>query len=606
MSSSPPLTTAATATAAATATTTADIVSRPTGSNLDIVTKSDGTRQGVCNIISLVPLSYNEGEKGTDMFTAWEWYYPYVITQYLAVKHLNEGNGSIINEITGLNKTCNIKFELEVIDTEYNVEIAGNRVLERLGFSGKNNETCSKLRKREETYKYGACTFLESAVGSAVADATSYLTGAAIPEQSYTEVSGSSIQPSLDDRETNLGFARTIPALTGGAEPLVEFMIQKLNTQYFAVLSIGGRSEHYVNHIQDVVNNMNKNEIQMKSITINESYYENGTAYWDNIPTVVSQLKQLKFNAIYAYLPEMSGGILLTDNLMELAYNQLVFEGIGGETIRPTWIFAGDGTSIHNVYLRTYTPDSTLYKAYRGSGTLFAGNVNGQKNDVFERELLQLRNSPDDIEQLLSIFPTTSAMNDTATSYLLNGKWNTDSFYFDPRLNPFQYEATILSGLAACNAVDNELYLSRDSFYKQILDTEFVGITGNITLDSTTGSRESSSIEYIMLNLPGLNYSNESATEFPFQVNIADTFDNNIWDQADAMFVFNDGTTQPPPEIQPWDLQTSPNLTLGKGVKAVGSILTIIPSFLALACALWTYRNRKNRIVCASVSQTAS
>ena len=114
MSSSPPSTAAA---AATTTTAAADVVSRPTGSNLDIVTKSDGTRQGVCNIISLVPLSHNEGEKGTDMFTAWEWYYPFVVTQYLAVKHLNEGDGSIINEITGLNKTCNIKFELEVIDS---------------------------------------------------------------------------------------------------------------------------------------------------------------------------------------------------------------------------------------------------------------------------------------------------------------------------------------------------------------------------------------------------------------------------------------------------------------------------------------------------------
>merc|ERR1711865_538965 len=78
------------------------------------------------------------------------------------------------------------------------------------------------------------------------------------------------------------------------------------------------------------------------------------------------------------------------------------------------------------------------------------------------------------------------------------------------------------------------------------------------------------------------------------------TFDGESWHQADAMFVFNDGTTQPPPEIQQWDLQTSPYLTLGYGVKVVGSILTIIPVFLALACALWTYRNRENRIVCAS------
>jgi len=76
------------------------IISRPAGSNLDIITTPDGTKRGVCNIVSLNPLSYKD-ENG--IYRPNIDHYSFAIADYLAVKHLNGGDGSIIKELNGLN-----------------------------------------------------------------------------------------------------------------------------------------------------------------------------------------------------------------------------------------------------------------------------------------------------------------------------------------------------------------------------------------------------------------------------------------------------------------------------------------------------------------------
>lgn len=133
------------------------IASRPVGSNLDIVTKSDGTKFGACNMVSFIPLSYIN-------YTITR-FYAQTVVQYLAVKHLNTNDGSIVKELIGLNETCDIKFGLEFIDTEYDPTVTGNRALQRLDLE---NDTTNQL---------GPCTFLESTDFNSVAEVTSYITG---------------------------------------------------------------------------------------------------------------------------------------------------------------------------------------------------------------------------------------------------------------------------------------------------------------------------------------------------------------------------------------------------------------------------------------------
>lgn len=139
------------------------IASRPVGSNLDIVTKSDGTKVGLCNMVSFIPLTYMDN---VTIYRA----YAHTVAQYLAVKHLNTNDGSVVKELTGLNETCNTKFGLEFIDTQFDPTVAGYRALQRLSLE---NDTTIQ----QESFEFGPCTFLKSTDGKLVAEKTSYITG---------------------------------------------------------------------------------------------------------------------------------------------------------------------------------------------------------------------------------------------------------------------------------------------------------------------------------------------------------------------------------------------------------------------------------------------
>ena len=168
-----------------------------------------------------------------------------------------------------------------------------------------------------------------------------------------------------------------------------------------------------------------------------------------------------------------------------------------------------------------------------------------------------------------------------------------------------QYEAVILSGLAACRAVDDALFLDGDNFYRQMLETKFSGLSGLVSLDKETGSRIPNSTAYSIFNMLDLNETettnsgeiNGTAPEFPFQYRLVDLFSANKLNHYKD-FVFNDGTTQPPKEIQQWDATTRINLR--GGTVAVASVLCAISILFALVCAVWTFKFRKTRIVRAS------
>ena len=547
------------------------VISRPAGSNLDIVTTPDGTKRGVCNMVSLNALSYND-ENGTNQIYIWN--YQFVIASYLAVKHLNGGDGSIIEELKGLNETCNIQFGLEIIDTEYDPIVAGNRVLQRIGLE---NET-SKPEQRD-SFEFNPCTFLESTHDGDVASATGFITGL----QGFTEVAGVAMQKSLNNKVNFPKFARTITAFGGPAEAFIQYISEKLNAKHLAILYLDNEDASS-GASQIRIANRAKKKIQIAEVVLNSS--------WDNIPDVVTELETLGFNTILAILPDMSSGNL-TDSLMEEAYKQ----GIAGNGTH-TWIFS---VFSRHLFWKPYVPGSTLHSAYRGSGMITHGALAGQKYEKLNEELMQLIDSPDDLQNMRLLFPGTNTTNDRGMSKFLKS----DEFWFDLRHLQYQYEAAILSGIAACRAVDDDLFLDRDNFYQQMLETSFQGISGSIVLDSETGSRIPYSTVYSMINFPDLNETgapdNEGGNakeEFYFEVRVAGKFDAGKW-KYDEDFVFNDGTTKYPLEIQQYDWENS-EIYHRKVTLAIAWVFCLVPIVLALACAIWTGLNRKTRIVRAS------
>jgi hypothetical protein len=65
-----------------------------------------------------------------------------------------------------------------------------------------------------------------------------------------------------------------------------------------------------------------------------------------------------------------------------------------------------------------------------------------------------------------------------------------------------RYPKHIGSGIAACRAANNSMFVDGDDFYEKIIDTEFQGTSGNVTLNKETGSKSpNSTTAYDMFNL---------------------------------------------------------------------------------------------------------
>ena len=73
--------------------------------NVDLITTEEGKEIGICHIPVFNDLGYSDSVKGG-------------LGAYLAMKHLNYGNGEVISELYNINATCNISFTTEFFDTK--------------------------------------------------------------------------------------------------------------------------------------------------------------------------------------------------------------------------------------------------------------------------------------------------------------------------------------------------------------------------------------------------------------------------------------------------------------------------------------------------------
>merc|ERR1711865_197833 len=71
----------------------------------------------------------------------------------------------------------------------------------------------------------------------------------------------------------------------------------------------------------------------------------------------------------------------------------------------------------------------------------------------------------------------------------------------------YQYEAVMMMGIAACDAVTSashvgdELFLNGTTLYTQLLNTNIDGLSGSVSCDNRTGSRISDTSVFTMQNL---------------------------------------------------------------------------------------------------------
>jgi hypothetical protein len=507
--------------------------------------------------------------------------YESAFATYLAVQHLNTGDGSVIPEIATL-EHCPIHFTFECLDTRYNAGLALQALIDRmLG----EDVAAATTNSTHSMPPQPPCAFL-GAYRSSISGPTSTITSL----KGYPQISGMSTSTDLDNKLEHPLFGRTVPSDAGTATVVAQYFLHELRIRHLMVLATNDSfGNAYASQLRQALANGSDGSFRMQQIPMERD--------GSDMEGVVSQVKQWEYR--YIFVAHFGGSNMgLNDALMTEAHRQGI---VGSDSDSFVWIFS-DGIAPSLASKRFQVGDALL-EAYKGVGSIEAsgggiGNGNNVKQyDVFARQLLALKQSflQHDDHPLASILPYYSDPRfDSTLSFL-----EADTFLnplSDGRV-PFIYEATALLGLAACKTAANAngtLYLSGERFYESITATTFEGMSGYVQLDASTGTRMANSTLFRLINFVLVD-SDKTGTVQLNPVN-SKLFADGQWETLQP-FIYNDGTTQQPLEIPPQQLD--PN-HISTATRAIALIFCGISILLSLYFIYWTWYKRNTRVIRAS------
>ncbi|KAL3934155.1 MAG: hypothetical protein SGBAC_010067 [Bacillariaceae sp.] len=536
-------------------------IKREEGNNVDILSSTiTESEVALCHISGFAPFSgFTAGD-----YTPWKPAFEDTAAVALAAHHLNVGDGSIVPEIDGLNERCPIRFTLEFTDTEFQAQTTMNHVVEQI-----NREEGSEFRR--------PCAFL-GAYGSALSIPVSIVTGLF----GYPQVSGVSTSTDLNSRVNHPLFARTVPSDEGNAIPVIKYFQERLEITRLAVIYqndpygnafLRGLNDAALTYAPDMV---------LDPILLNDGAR--------SIEVAISNLKESGVRFVFCLV------FSVHDDLMTEAYKQ----GVAG-TGEYGWFF-GD-SFLGTLNDRTFEKDSPLQLAYQGSGLLeVAGGVQGlSQYDKFTSQLQNLKNS-EDLQYLGSLFPKHDAPEYGQTPPFID-----DDDFLNAQITSsfaaFMYEATIALGLSACNAISGNMTLSGKAHYDALFSSEFTGITGDVVLESSTGTRRADTTIYKVVN-----YVAETEADtglITFKTSDTDLFQGDTWLKL-RNFIFNDGTSEIPQNLEPPTLAPAPapatpkeptptTVPLAAVISLALLVFTCICLYIIRRCA----KRRKKKVVSA-------
>eukprot|EP00535_Pseudo-nitzschia_heimii_P010062 CAMPEP_0197181248 /NCGR_PEP_ID=MMETSP1423-20130617/5594_1 /TAXON_ID=476441 /ORGANISM="Pseudo-nitzschia heimii, Strain UNC1101" /LENGTH=781 /DNA_ID=CAMNT_0042631469 /DNA_START=174 /DNA_END=2519 /DNA_ORIENTATION=+ len=468
-----------------------------------------------------------------------------------------------VKEIESLNDTCSIGFTGKYIDTEDDAVVASKQVMARL------------------TAGERVCAF----IGATPSYSESIQTSVIANIFGNSMISGMSVASTLDHPTNYPRFARTIPSTYGPMSAFVKYAHEKLKYKFLVILSHDDvHSTDLVMSIRSTINSYDKEAFVVREIFIqNESEIKNG----------IERLKDLQFTTVIAIFEGTEFGDDLYDPVMKEAYKQEV-AGNGDHV----WFFP-EGVLEHSKYLRErryddVPRDSELFHAYRGAGIITSGGL-GPRFSQLANEMKKYSRYLESTNRTQLILPNPHKdININAITEIVNQKSFLNENYLDSRTQ-FLYEATVLAGLSACAASTGDLQLNGKDFHDYLVTYKFPGITGHVKLDGESGSRDANSVEYSVMNVRAMNIFNMSTDDFHVELRQAAT----IGEQVNIVdpFIFNDGTDTKPRPVWEKNITT---VYIGDGVLYIALILCGLSVVAAVVSAIWTYLNRKTRIIRAS------
>ena len=454
---------------------------------------------------------------------------------YLALQHLNSPSEALVPSLEARIGSCNVRFSVELRDSQFS-PIEGARQL---------------------LYSLPRHPFaILGAARSTVSITLATLAGA----YELPQISPSSTATALDDKSKAPYFARTVPTNSGDALAFVLYL-QSLEVYNFGVLYT--RDDYGTGYHQDLVTECNLLGLKLTSASYSGEDLEQSIAF-----LAMSRLRYF----IGVFNPDT------WQDVMKMAIKY----GIVGPGY--TWIFSDASLQFTSPsFFLDRATQSDLAHALHGTGVLSvdipSSPALGNALDNFFQNETQFSDYVARHAEPTIFTNFTSPMCGGSSEYVL-----------------LAYDAVLALGITACETPQE--FFTGIEFYQQLLQIRFNGISGNVSFNNQTGTRNLNDLSY---GIDNIRISQQLSTDSIIRFETCKAVTISLKDaQVNTFcsgFVYADNSTTVPPPYPP--LVEQMNLT-PPGIQALGLLFGGIVMCLSLFFLFWTLLHRKHGIVRAS------
>lgn len=217
------------------------------------------------------------------------------------------------------------------------------------------------------------------------------------------------------------------------------------------------------------------------------------------------------------------------------------------------------------------------------------GAVGVPSYDNFLDKFSQL-NNPGDMEYVRTVWPKVYTPGPPSVRRLVRPPFAEGPDFLKTSTyanTPFAYEAIVALGLAACDAVTEDLTLSAEDHYASILTTAFDGISGRVEFANMTGTRKPEGTLFEVTNFLRNEPEDGNVT---FRDVSSALFQDSEW-VVKSPFVFNDGTTNLPMNLAP--VTEEDQIFQSTGFIA-GTAVAVVAVLLAIYLLIREHKKKSN------------
>ena len=505
-----------------------------------------------------------------------------LLTVLLALEHLNTGNGTIIPQVQGLNERCNIRFTTQALDTYFSPNVAVNHAISLMTQQQQNTNNINNS-------PLSPCLFL-----GALSSSSSIALSIMASTQQIPVWSPLSTSNALDSKEQHPLFGRYILSGADLMVCVVRFFREVLNVKHLAVLHMN--NDYGMSDARAISDAMRAYDTEMlKHLRVVDVEADRASIdYKPSLFKAISFLKETQYRYFFVASDDPLGVLseAFDQGIAGTGEHHFLFPGIAGDI--------ADGLS-------SYPKGSKQHLMLRG--VMQASAVGNYLGKVGEEEtnskyvqlvetIRQLQHNPADRDYISKALPTYP---DAPSLFDVNNPLMYEIAQLEATVVPaFAYDTVISAGLTACelanknNSNNGGTYFDGPTHYQAMLLNSFEGVTGRTMLNPNTGSRTLNTTQAIFRNIQD---TESNVTHVTPNEAITFLFQNDNYYATGTPHIFNDGTTNMPPDLFPALVDYH---YIGSTLRSICLALVAMVLLLSFAFNGWTVMHWPQRVVRAS------